>query len=75
LSFEPAPTEAPLVVAEGQKGLWLGPLESRIEGGEIIASGEARADPGQWIDRAALRLTLLGQDGGALVLDGCGGDS
>lgn len=75
LKFAEAPTVAPLIVAEGQKGLWFGPLESRLESGEIIASGEVIADPGQWIDRAALRLTLFGEDGGVLVLNGCAGRS
>lgn len=71
LAFTPAPTRAPVVVAEAQKGVWIGPMDARLDQGEIHASGEFRADPGEWIDRGAIRLTLIGGEGRALSLTGC----
>ncbi|QIE57214.1 hypothetical protein G5B40_18265 [Pikeienuella piscinae] len=72
LAFAAAPVHAPLVVAEGPEGVWFGPLETRLEKGEIVATGEMRAAPGEWIDRSALRLTLLDRaEGPALTVAGC----
>lgn len=64
------PEAAPVIVAEGQEGLWLGPMEAWLEGGEIVATGEMRAESGLWIDRAALRFTLISPEGG-VVVEGC----
>ncbi len=71
LSFDPPLTGPQIVVAEGD-GLAIGMLESRIEDGEIVARGEARA-PGGWVGRDALRLTILGGQR-ALVVEGCAGN-
>lgn len=72
LSFAPMPVAAPVVVIEGQQGVWFSPLESRIDREEIVARGEMRADPGQWIDRSALQITLLNEHGGrGLSVKGC----
>lgn len=72
IAFADAPAHAPLVVIEGPEGLWFGPLEARLEKGEIVATGEMRAEPGEWIDRSALRLTLLDRaEGPALTVAGC----
>lgn len=68
LSFDPPPAAAPVVVAEAE-GVAIGHLESRIEDGEIVARGEARA-AGGWLSRDGLRLTILGDDR-AMEVEGC----
>ncbi|MFN3259231.1 MAG: protein-disulfide reductase DsbD domain-containing protein [Pikeienuella sp.] len=70
IALDEAPASAPIVVAEGQDGLWFGPMEARIEGEEIVAAGSMEMEPGLWIDRGAIRLTLIG-DGGAAEILGC----
>lgn len=72
LRFDPAPRAAPVVVAEGPDGVWFGPLDARLSGDEITASGEIRVDSGVWLDRSALTLTLIDPAGaGALSVEGC----
>ena len=67
-AFASPPSASPVVVAEGE-GAVFGPLDSRLEDGVVVASGEMRASGG-WIDRGAVRLTVLGADGAYLV-GGC----
>ncbi len=70
IALDEAPQSAPIVVAEGQEGLSFGPMKARIEGAEIVASGAMEMEPGLWIDRGAIRLTLIG-DGAAEEILGC----
>ncbi len=70
IALDETPKSAPIVVAEGQEGLWFGPMEARIEGAEIVAAGAMEMEPGLWIDRGAIRLTLIG-DGVAEEILGC----
>ncbi|MFV0475820.1 MAG: protein-disulfide reductase DsbD domain-containing protein [Pikeienuella sp.] len=71
LSFGRAPEHAPVVVAEGSDAMLFSPLETTLAGDMITASGEVRVEPGAWIDRSALKLTLIDPSGGALELIGC----
>lgn len=70
LSFSHPLSGAPLIVAEGPEGVWFGPVDARVEGGDLVAEAPMRAEPGAWIDRASLRFTLLGGPR-ALQHDGC----
>lgn len=68
--FDAPPVSAPVVVVEGPEGVWFGPVDSHMEDGAIVASGEVETEPGRWIDRSSLLVTLL--DGGrGLSLRGC----
>ena len=67
LAFATPFASSPVVVAEGD-GAVFGPLDSRLDGASVIAAGEMRAEGG-WIDRSAVRLTVLGPDGAYLVSD------
>lgn len=70
LSFAHPWREPPVMVAEGPEGVWFGPVETRLEDGDVIATSPIRTEAGAWIDRGALRLTILGGVRGVEV-NGC----
>ena len=70
ISFQPPLPSAPVVVAEGPNGVTFSPLATRLENGALVASGALYAAAGGWIDRSAIRLTLL-HNGRGVEIDGC----
>ena len=70
LSVDRPMLSAPVIVAEGPEGVWFGPVATRIQNGALIGEGPVETQPGQWIDRSALRLTVLGPER-AITLEGC----
>lgn len=72
LDYAAPPGAAPLVVAEGPDAVSFGSLESRLDGGGAVATGSMRVAAGGWLDRSALRLTLIDRAGGpAYAIEGC----
>ncbi|MEM8751356.1 MAG: protein-disulfide reductase DsbD domain-containing protein [Pseudomonadota bacterium] len=70
LAFAEPLSSAPIVIAEGPKGVWFGQVETKIVDGALVADARMRAQEGVWLDRSQLRFTLL--DGrGALQHQGC----
>ncbi|MEL7465866.1 MAG: protein-disulfide reductase DsbD domain-containing protein [Pseudomonadota bacterium] len=61
IAFDDPPVAAPVVVAEGE-GAYFGEMNASIEDGALVARGEMRMAE-DWIDRSALRLTVLANDG------------
>lgn len=61
IALDEPPTAAPIVVAESE-GAYFGEMVSSIENGALVARGEMQM-AGDWIDRSALRLTVLSNDG------------
>ena len=61
IAFDDPPATAPIVVAEGE-GAYFGEMIASIEDGALVARGEMQM-AGDWIDRSALRLTVLSNDG------------
>jgi DsbC/DsbD-like thiol-disulfide interchange protein len=54
---------APYVVVEAGSDVWFAPAEVRIEDGVIHAAADMQTlTPGAWVDRAAVSVTLLGED-------------
>lgn len=55
--------DAPYVVVEAGEDVWFAPAEVRVEDGVIHAAAEMQTmTPGAWVDRAAVSVTLLGED-------------
>lgn len=53
----------PYVVVEAGEDVWFAPAEVRIEDGVIHAAADMQTmTPGAWVDRAAVSVTLLGED-------------
>lgn len=71
LTFEPPLLAAPIIIAEGPKGVWFGHIDAQSDGADITANGPVRIPAGAWIDRAAVNLTILPDSGPALYLNGC----
>ena len=69
-SFASPLRRAPVVVAEGPDGVWIGPMASSLHHGDLIARGPVETEAGRWIDRSSIIVTLLG-DGGAAEIEGC----
>ncbi len=70
LSVERPMLSAPVIVAEGPDGVWFGPVATRFQNGALTGEGPVETEAGQWIDRSALRLTVLGPER-AITLEGC----
>jgi len=71
LTFATAPT-APRVLLEGPAGLWFEDIETRAEGRVLDVSADLVAPGRPWIGREAIRFTVLGADGFAADINGCG---
>jgi DsbC/DsbD-like thiol-disulfide interchange protein len=65
------PLTAPVVLVEGPETVWITDAESRHEGGELHVSAGISLAKGAWIDRSALRMTVL-DDAFAADIRGCG---
>jgi hypothetical protein len=66
-----APEGRPLAVVEAPAPTWFQPAQTQAEGSRLHIS--ARLDPATgagWIDRAALRLTVI-DSAGAIEFSGC----
>lgn len=61
---------APVVIAEGPDGVWLGPTTTRVQGGKLLVEGPVETEAGRWIGRETLSLTVLGPER-AISLQGC----
>lgn len=72
LDFAAPIPSAPIVVAEGPAGASFDELETRIEDGDIIASGDLTTQEGVWVDRSDIRLTIIG-GAFSVEIDGCVG--
>jgi len=72
LTFAAAPGPDHVAVVEpGHAGLWVAMPETRTEGRQLIARARVEPiEPGAWIDRQRLRVTVLG-DGTAIDVRGC----
>ena len=71
LTFE-MPLAAPRVLLEGPEGVWFKDIETVPRGRIIEVSADLMAPERPWIDRSAIRLTVLGADGFAADIRGCG---
>lgn len=60
----------PVIVAEGPDGVWFGPVATSVRDGVLVGEGPVETEAGRWIDRASLRLTVLGPER-AVSLKGC----
>ena len=67
LAFAETPASSPVVVAESA-GAMFGPLESRLDDGSVVATGEMTPSGG-WIDRSEVQITVIGGDGSYVVGD------
>ncbi len=66
------PLTAPIVLVEGPETVWITEAESRREGDELrVTAGISVIKKGAWIDRSALRMTVL-DDAFAADIRGCG---
>lgn len=73
VTFSATPGDSEQAVLEpGQPDLWIGEAESRTEGRRVIARApiESTGSGGPVLERRALRMTLLGDDG-AVEVRGC----
>ena len=70
LSVDQPILSTPVIIAEGPEGVWFGPVATRYRDGALIGEGPVETEAGRWIDRAALRLTVLGPER-AISLQGC----
>ncbi|MEO1612239.1 MAG: protein-disulfide reductase DsbD domain-containing protein [Pseudomonadota bacterium] len=61
IAFDEPLASAPVVIAEGE-GAYFGEMDASIESGALVARGEMRM-AAEWVDRSALRLTVLSNDG------------
>jgi len=62
----------PQVILEGPETAWFRDVRATAEGTEVrITAAMSLLDAGTWVDRSALRMTLLGDDL-ALDVQGCG---
>jgi DsbC/DsbD-like thiol-disulfide interchange protein len=65
------PLSAPIVLVEGPETVWITDAETRREGDELhVSAGISLAQGGAWIDRSALRMTVL-DDAFAADIRGC----
>lgn len=72
LSFASDPDGRLALLEAGDAGLWVGMPESRTDGRRLVARARIeRLQPGAWVDRRRLRVTVLG-DGRAVDIQGCG---
>ena len=71
LSFREAPGSAPTVIVEGTADVWPHSTRTTTEGADLhVSSTLSLASESTWVDRSALRLTVLtGQ--GAAEIGGC----
>ncbi len=65
------PLTAPVVLVEGPETVWITDAETRSEGDELRVSAGISLVKGAWIDRSALRMTVLDDDFAADI-QGCG---
>lgn len=70
LSIDQPVLSTPVIIAEGPEGVWFGPIATYAEGGALTGEGPVETEAGRWIDRATLRLTVLGAER-AISLKGC----
>ena len=65
------PLSAPVVLLEGPETIWIADAETRREGDELRVSAVVSvAEEGAWIDRSAVRMTVL-DDAFAADIRGC----
>lgn len=63
LGFTTPPPADSVVIAEGQEGVTFGALETKAGADGLEVSGEVFLTPDQWIDRQAIRFTILDHSG------------
>lgn len=65
------PLSAPVVLVEGPETVWIGETETTVDGGDLgVTATVAMLEPGAWIGRGDLRMTVL--DGAfAADIQGC----
>ena len=64
------PLSAPVVLVEGPETVWITDAKTRRQGDELSVSAGIALAKGAWIDRSALRLTVL-DDAFAADIRGC----
>ena len=64
------PLSAPVVLVEGPETVWITDAETRRDGNEVHVSAGISVQEGAWIDRSAMRLTVL-DDAFAADIQGC----